>query len=355
MNPSTGDGITAFSPCTIGNICSAIGRNSVKTDCLTANKGVVLISGQQCGNGIVEEGEDCDCGGEASCGSNSCCDPKTCKFKSNAVCDDSNENCCKDCQFAPRTLVCRASTGQCDPQETCSGTGPTCPNDVKEQDGKACGNASAGLTCAAGQCTSRDLQCKTLMGSFTSNNDTYACDQNDCQLSCASPQFGPNSCFGMQQNFLDGTICGGGGKCNNGRCEGSSGVKVIGSWISRNKALVIGIGSAIGALFLISLLSCVWRCVSSHRRRKAFRKAAPAGIGPDGRRHRKAVSTEWAGAQAHVGSYGMPGIHRDLNPAHVRMYGGYSNDASHYWGHGEVAPVVAPAAYGPTRTAPRYA
>ena len=56
------------------------------------------------------------------------------------------------------------------------------------------------------------------MGSFTSNNDTYACDSDGCQLSCASPQFGPNSCYGMQQNFLDGTRCGGGGKCSNVSC-----------------------------------------------------------------------------------------------------------------------------------------
>jgi hypothetical protein len=212
MNPSTGQGITNFSPCSIGNICSAIGRQSVKTACLSNNKGVTTITGQQCGNGIVEAGEDCDCGGTASCGNNQCCDPTTCRFKSNAVCDDSNEECCTNCQLSSANTVCRASTGVCDPEETCTGTNPVCPPDKTAEDGSSCGN---GLKCATGHCTSRDQQCKTLMGSYTTGNDTYACNSQDCTLSCASPEFGPGVCYGLQQNFLDGTVCGGGGHCLN--------------------------------------------------------------------------------------------------------------------------------------------
>ena len=215
MNPSTSEGITDFSPCSIGNVCSALGRNSVKSSCLSDNRGVTTIAGHQCGNGIVEEGEDCDCGGEENCRDNNCCDPKTCKFKDNAVCDDSNEDCCKSCQFAPSGTVCRPSTGQCDPQETCSGTGALCPVDQTAPDGQSCGNSSQNLQCASGQCTSRNQQCKTLMGSYTTKNDTYACNSQDCTLSCASPEFGPGVCYSMQQNFLDGTVCGGGGKCQN--------------------------------------------------------------------------------------------------------------------------------------------
>lgn len=215
MNPSTSQGISQFSPCSIGNICSALGRNSVKSSCLSNNAGVTTITGHQCGNGIVEEGEDCDCGGEENCAGNQCCDPKTCKFKNNAVCDDSNQDCCKSCQFASSGTVCRASTGQCDPQETCDGASPLCPADQSAPDGQSCGNGTSNLQCASGQCTSRNQQCKTLMGSFTTKNDTYACDSQDCTLSCASPEFGVGVCYQMQQNFLDGTTCGGGGKCQN--------------------------------------------------------------------------------------------------------------------------------------------
>ena len=215
MNPSSDGGITTFSPCSVGNICSAIGRNSVNSKCLTDNKGVATISGNQCGNGIVEDGEDCDCGGTDGCGDKACCEPTTCKFKSGAVCDDSNEGCCRGCQFASSGTVCRASTGQCDPQETCSGTNSTCPSDQTAPDGTKCGNDTQHLQCASGQCTSRDQQCKTVMGSYTQGNDTYACNSQTCMLSCASPEFGPNVCYSMQQNFLDGTPCSGGGKCDN--------------------------------------------------------------------------------------------------------------------------------------------
>lgn len=274
MNPSTGQGINTFSPCSIGNICSAIGRSSVKTTCLSNNKEVTTISGQQCGNGIVEPGEDCDCGGTSGCGDNKCCNPTTCKFQNSAVCDDSNEDCCHNCQFATNGTVCRASTGVCNPQETCSGTSPTCPADRTSPDGESCGN---GLQCASGHCTSRDQQCKTVMGSYTQGNDTYACDSSSCVITCASPEFGPGMCYGLQQNFLDGTTCAGGGTCQNGRCQGTTAGGQITSWINDHKALVIGVCCGVGGLLLIAILSCIVSCC---RRRRSTPKAIPPAASP---------------------------------------------------------------------------
>ncbi|KAG0638903.1 Metallo-peptidase family M12-domain-containing protein [Tuber brumale] len=269
MNPTTTDTISGFSPCTVGNICSAFKRKSVDMSCLTSNRDVSVITQNECGNGIVEPGEDCDCGGTEACGTNSCCEPTTCKFKASAVCDDANEDCCTGCQFASKDKVCRSSNGPCDPEERCTGRNATCPSDVVSGNGDSCGD---GLQCASGQCTSRDLQCKTVMGQYRSNS-THSCYDTDCQLTCASPEFGPGTCFRMQQNFLDGTPCNGDGRCKAGVCSGSSTLGQVKSWINKNKNIVIGVSVGIGALVIFSILSCIWSCCRRRRARKAALKS----------------------------------------------------------------------------------
>ncbi|EFW98987.1 metalloprotease [Grosmannia clavigera kw1407] len=251
MNPSTGSGITQFSPCTKGNVCAALGRNSVNGTCLSDNRGVVSVTGSVCGNGIVEEGEDCDCGGTSGCGSDSaCCNPETCHFATGALCDPANDECCTSaCQMASAGVQFQLQL------------------------------RLAGL-CSAGQCTSRDLQCQTLMGSLASSgNDTYACSDQGCTLSCASPAFGSNTCFEMMQNFLDGTSCEGGGRCSNGVCKGSSVTKEIASTLRHNLTIVIPVACVVGVLILAALLSCI--CSFCRRRRnRRLRRRMRNGLPP---------------------------------------------------------------------------
>src|SRR3954467_5408655 len=116
------------------------------------------------------------------------------------------------------------------------------------------------------------------MGSYTQGNDTYACSSSGCQISCASPEFGRNTCYSMQQNFLDGTSCQGGGRCSNGDCRGSSVGKEITSWIDDNKTLVIALASVIGGLIVIAILSC---CISRCRRKRT-RSSKQAPLPPPG-------------------------------------------------------------------------
>lgn len=277
MNPSTGSGITGFSPCSIGNICSGLKSNQVKGNCLTDNKNVQtdVDIGSQCGNGIVESGEDCDCGGEAGCKGNKCCDPKTCKFTSGSVCDSANEDCCTDqCKFAASGTVCRPSTGECDVQETCPGNKAACPDDKHKNDGDSCGN---GLQCASGQCTSRDLQCQHMANSLTGRNNTKACPDTECTLACTSPDLPSNQCVTYNQYFVDGTSCGAGGHCSSGSCQGSSTLKEIGQWIDNHKAIFIPIVSVVGLLVVIAIISCI----SSSIRRRMFRRRAKKQARPE--------------------------------------------------------------------------
>ncbi|KAJ6784255.1 hypothetical protein PWT90_10533 [Aphanocladium album] len=268
MNPSTASGITQFSPCTIGNICSGL-KGNVKSDCLTDNKNVVTITEKVCGNGIVEPGEDCDCGGEDGCGSNKCCDPKTCKFSQGSVCDRANEDCCTDsCKFAGSDTVCRPSTGDCDPEEKCPGDSAKCPADEHKKDGESCGKD---LECASGQCTSRDHQCQVAAGGLTHSNNTKAC-RNDCLMLCESPSFMSGSCAFYNQNFLDGTSCNGGGRCQDGQCKGSSWWKEFTQWYTNNKAISIPVTCVVGLLILAVLFSCLCSCVRRAGRRRAVKK-----------------------------------------------------------------------------------
>ncbi|OLL21703.1 Disintegrin and metalloproteinase domain-containing protein B [Neolecta irregularis DAH-3] len=244
MNPTTVQRSNSFSPCSVGNVCSAIGSRAVTSSCLTTNKNIKLITAGQCGNGIVEEGEDCDCGGEEACAGNKCCNPKTCKFTTGSVCDDSNESCCKNCQYAPSSQICRGSRDEkCDPSEFCTGTSSACPEDQLVSDGTSCGAGS--LACASGQCTSRDLQCTTQI-----NGTTGDCGLLDCQVTCRAPEFGPATCVSLPQYFLDGTPCGISGTCGKGICRNQSEIRAVSTWIKQNKTIVIIVAAIVGGLLI---------------------------------------------------------------------------------------------------------
>ncbi len=95
------------------------------------------ISLQMCGNGIVEEGEECDPGQGVT---SACCDPTTCKLRSGASCDPQSSSCCTaQCGFAPTTTVCRPSKDNaCDTAEFCTGNSSSCPSDAFAPNGKPC-------------------------------------------------------------------------------------------------------------------------------------------------------------------------------------------------------------------------
>ncbi|NWX20182.1 ADAM9 protein, partial [Aegotheles bennettii] len=113
---------------------------------------------ERCGNGVLDDGEECDCGSEARCKLDGCCD-NTCQKKKGAIC--TSGSCCKNCKPLPGGEVCRKSVGPCDLPEYCNGTSEHCPADVAKQDGTVC--AEDGY-CYSGKCQSHTLQCKSIFG-----------------------------------------------------------------------------------------------------------------------------------------------------------------------------------------------
>ncbi|NWW42877.1 ADAM9 protein, partial [Pedionomus torquatus] len=113
---------------------------------------------QRCGNGILDVGEECDCGSETQCKLDRCCDD-TCHHREGAVC--ATGGCCKNCKLLPEGHVCRKSVGPCDLPEYCNGVSARCPADVAKQDGTVC--AEDGY-CYSGECRSHTLQCVSIFG-----------------------------------------------------------------------------------------------------------------------------------------------------------------------------------------------
>lgn len=58
---------------------------------------------RNCGNKIVEDDEDCDCGNLEECESDPCCDGITCKLKTEAQC--ASGLCCDNCKVSFDLLI----------------------------------------------------------------------------------------------------------------------------------------------------------------------------------------------------------------------------------------------------------
>ncbi|XP_038431045.1 disintegrin and metalloproteinase domain-containing protein 1a-like isoform X5 [Canis lupus familiaris] len=110
-----------------------------------------------CGNGVLEEDEQCDCGPD--CGNNLCCD-QTCRLKEQAQCNDGL--CCFNCQFRHKGFMCRSALGECDLPEYCDGSSGKCPTDLYKQDGTLCDIIHY---CFRGRCKNPDIQCMDIYGS----------------------------------------------------------------------------------------------------------------------------------------------------------------------------------------------
>ncbi|XP_030011383.1 disintegrin and metalloproteinase domain-containing protein 12 isoform X2 [Sphaeramia orbicularis] len=159
MTPSTGYPFpTVFSTCSKKDLAASL-EKGVGMCLYNMPEVKVLYGGQKCGNGYVEEGEECDCGEPEEC-MNPCCNATTCTLKGDAVC--AHGQCCEDCMLKPAGTLCRESSNSCDLPEFCTGASPHCPANVYLHDGHACHNVVG--YCYNGICQTHEQQCITLWG-----------------------------------------------------------------------------------------------------------------------------------------------------------------------------------------------
>ncbi|XP_072522708.1 disintegrin and metalloproteinase domain-containing protein 11 isoform X2 [Salminus brasiliensis] len=133
------------------------------------NKPTKLLDPPECGNGYVEQGEECDCGSQVECSraGGACC--KKCTLTHDAMC--SNGLCCNRCRYEQRGIVCRDAVNDCDVPEMCTGDSSQCPPNVHKLDGYMC-KAGQGR-CYGGRCKTRDAQCQALWGHNAADRICY--------------------------------------------------------------------------------------------------------------------------------------------------------------------------------------
>ncbi|XP_013402377.1 disintegrin and metalloproteinase domain-containing protein 9 isoform X1 [Lingula anatina] len=160
MAATTGSGNpTKWSSCSKKELQEAF---DIGMDYCLRNKPTRLFGSPTCGNGFVEDGEQCDCGLPEEC-KNKCCNASSCTLMTNATC--ATGTCCnlQTCQMKPMATECRPVAGECDLPEFCSGNSEDCPADVFVQNGRSCKSGQS--YCYQGKCTTHDAQCKLLWGS----------------------------------------------------------------------------------------------------------------------------------------------------------------------------------------------
>lgn len=146
-----------------------------------------------------------------------------------------------------------------------------------QPDGKACTIISevmtiTGTSCASGACTSRQLQCRSLISSGTFQTvDACAGTENQCQKLCQTKS---GSCLSVAGHFIDGTPCAG-GTCQDGDCTVTDPFGVLSYYFEAQPQVAYPIAIALVILIMFMILCCV-RCCQSGLDRKKHRSRSRA-------------------------------------------------------------------------------
>ncbi|XP_008682194.2 disintegrin and metalloproteinase domain-containing protein 21-like [Ursus maritimus] len=157
---NTSPGLTdSFSNCSYMHMQHIVGGEVLecmyRTDTVYFNKS---LTHDRCGNYIVDQGEECDCGSFKQCYSNPCC-TSDCTFTTGSKCNTGR--CCTNCIYSPAGTLCRPIQTMCDLPEYCRGESLACPDDFYMQDGTPCTEEGY---CYHGNCTDRTVHCQEIFG-----------------------------------------------------------------------------------------------------------------------------------------------------------------------------------------------
>lgn len=188
-----------FSYCSVKNITSvlmAVTSTDNKDNCFEVDNGPF------CGNKIVEEGEECDCGYNAQECTEKCCVPRevsldgdyggslSCHRVRGKECSPSEGPCCSDeCSFAGRDKMCRLET-ECSHSQTCDNTQASCPESMPKPNMTECNNGTQ--VCMSGKCGG-SICMKYRMEECFLTAKTGAKPEDMCEVACQQPDQ-PHTC-----------------------------------------------------------------------------------------------------------------------------------------------------------------
>lgn len=176
-----------------------------------------------CGDGKVDAGEQCDCGPNGCAGRDPCCDGATCRLRVGATCSVA-DGCCDEATCSPvaqaDNIVCRPAGTPCDIEEVCDGSA-RCPVDQYEPTGTSCSEDGWDGACMTGVCVTRGGICEAISDDYIFDTPPYdpICADAGCDvMECISD----GACVYTEYGTPDGTPCGNGQQCWQGRCVASS-------------------------------------------------------------------------------------------------------------------------------------
>jgi len=216
------DNNNKFSNCSKHNVSRVLDAifEGQKRNCFQENDGAF------CGNKIVEEGEECDCGFDESECAEQCCYPRKvtneteannkrnmCKRKPNAQCSPSEGPCCSQtCRFlsssSAQSKQCKGED-DCTEAARCDGTQAKCPEPkAKPNHQTECNQGTQ--VCYDGECKF-SICLKYGLESCFLTSETISDKRQLCELACRQKDAKNSTCMSTTELVAQGLVAPGSG------------------------------------------------------------------------------------------------------------------------------------------------